>query len=735
MDTRKFTGKLSAIAISILLASCGGGGGYYDKNDNGNSNGNGNGGTTVEAVNITTITLYDLNNTTTNSVTAAGATAKVKVTDQAGKGISGAIVTFSGEGVIFGTTNGAVLTNADGEASISIKPQDINTTGAYQISATANYNGTSATTSPYSFTLQAANIILFGMVAATADLESGASTNITLKTQDANTKVNQNNVTVNFSASCGTFEPAIVASSNQGDVTTSYKAIGTDGKLCEGKHTIRASGSNIPESRVEVNIAAIEANSLVYTTTNAVNLGIKNSGSAASGQIEFTLYANGTPAANKDVNIELVRAPEDLSFISLGNRTIKTVKSDPNGKVVVTLYPGDKPGPVEIKATLVSNNTVSALSKNVAVSTGRVTQNGLSLSASKNSLQDDKDGDTASITASMADRNGNPVPDGTTISFVAEGGSITPNCSTTKGICSVTLRTQNPRPLDNRVSVLAYVEGDKSFIDIDGDNVYTENVDTLNNNIGDFFRDDNEDNLYNASLGEFIYKRSAGKLACALSSIGQPNIADTCDNKLDAVLRKQMLFAFASDTPTFFGVSGVDQSMSKISNFTNFSFKVFGNSARQIPMPSGTTVSVSAKDNSEFKPVAQLISVAGVNGVPDTKNIVVSNAEPNTTIQVKLNDSYYFVNIAGNGTGTLTGQSKDLTGSPAVEYTNTSCEAEIISGNLEVPGIMSLFTPASFKDVSADVAYSVKMKGCAVSDDIKIVITAPNKVTTRTITL
>ena len=163
---------------------------YYDKNNNGTDNGNG--GTTVQAVNITNIALYDVNNSVTNSITAAGVTAKVKVTDKAGKGISGAVVTFSGEGVVFGTTNAAVLTNADGEASISIKPQDLNTTGAYQISATANYNGTSATTSPYNFSLQAANIVLVGMVAATTNLESGASTNITLKTQDANTKVNQN---------------------------------------------------------------------------------------------------------------------------------------------------------------------------------------------------------------------------------------------------------------------------------------------------------------------------------------------------------------------------------------------------------------------------------------------------------------------------------------------------------------------------------------------------------------
>lgn len=728
MNKKQLTLKLSAIAVSVLLASCGGGGGgYYGSNDNSSSGGNGQ--TPVTAVNITNITLYDTNNTVTNSITAAGATAKVKVTDASGKGISGAIVTFTGEGVSFGTTNGAVLTNADGEASISIKPQDLNATGAYQLSATTNYNGTSAATKPYSFVLQAANIVLVGMAAAATQLESGASTNITLKTQDASTKVNQNNVTVSFSATCGTFEPANVVSSNQGDVTTSYKSIGSDGKLCEGQQTIRASGSNIPESKVDVNIAAIEANSLVYTTSSSVNLGIKSSGTAASGQIEFTLYANGTPAANKDVNIELVRgAPEDLSFISLGNRAVKTVKSDPSGKVVVTLYPGNIPGPVEIKATLVSNPTVSALSKNVSVSTGRVTQSGLSLSMSKNSLQNDKDGDTATIVARMVDRTGNPVPNGTVISFVSEGGSITPNCASVNGSCSVTLSTQNPRPLDNRVTVLAYVEGDKAFTDVNGDNIYTAGVDTLVSNIGDFFRDDNEDNAYNANFGEFIYKRSAGILDCAASYIEQPNIPKTCDNNLGGIVRQQLLFAFAHDTPTFVWNSGFDTRTGRIlSGNGDFSFQIFGNSEKKVPMPSGTTVAVTVKDNTDFKPSATLKEKVG----DTTKKILtVSNSEPNKAVTVKINGTEYLVDVGVNGTGTKELDSS-ISGTPEVVYENQTCEAEIRSGNLPVPALMELLTPSTFGSPNNDIVkYTVRLRKCTAGDDVKIIVGAPNKTTT-----
>lgn len=83
MDAKKFTGKLSVIAISILLASCGGGGGYYDKSSSSTSSST----STTQALNISTISLSDTNGVTTNVITASGVTAKVKVTNASGKGI------------------------------------------------------------------------------------------------------------------------------------------------------------------------------------------------------------------------------------------------------------------------------------------------------------------------------------------------------------------------------------------------------------------------------------------------------------------------------------------------------------------------------------------------------------------------------------------------------------------------------------------------------------------------
>ena len=634
MKKKEISLKFSAVALAVLLASCGGGGsdGYY--NTKGSTTGNASNPSTgeeVKSVNISSIELIDRNGSLTQAIAAEGVIAKVKVTDQSGKGISGALVTFTVTGgVVLGSSNGAVLTNTSGEASISLKPENLNTNGAYQISAVADFDGAQASSQALNFSLQATNIILVDLKAASTQLESGGSTNITLKTQDAKTKVNQNNVNVEFTATCGKFEPATVVSSNQGNVTTSYKAIGTDGKLCTGTQKISAKGLNIQEVGIDVSIKALEANSLVYTS-NQVNLGIRKSGSASSGQIEFTLYANGVPVADQDVLIEKVQAPEDLSFVSFGNQNNKTIKSDSNGKVIVNLYPGDKPGPVEIRATLVSDKNVSAVSKNVSVSIGRVTQDGLSLSVSKNSLQNVIDGDTATITARMVDRTRNPVPDGTVISFVSEGGKVEPNCSTVQGVCSVTLTTQEPRPLDNRVTVLAYVEGDKSFTDLDGDNLYTKGVDRLLSNIGSFFRDDNEDNQYNKDygIGEFLYNRAVlgNKATCAPSTIRQPNIADTCDDNLDTVIRQQLLFAFAENTPTFTNVKASGSLLS---------FNMYGNSAQSVPMPTGTTISVTPEDNTKANNLSCTAELAtGSSPVANVFDLLTPSTFKNS------NQSYY----------------------------------------------------------------------------------------------
>lgn len=597
MQKKQLTMKLSAVALAVLLASCGGGGsdGYFNQggNNNGSGSGTDNGIETpvVAKLNITNVELVDSNNQKTTILNILGASASVKVTDQNGQPISGALVTFTGENITFETSNATVLSNAEGIAKIGIKPTDETKTGIYKINANAEINGNTASSSDAYVSIEALKTKLANLVVDHSTIDAGGSVKITLQTVDSVTNAAQNNVQVTFKSDCGTFSNSTV-SSNQGLVETTYTAISTGGQLCTGTQTLTISANNGATTATQnITINAIKANSLVYSS-GEVKLGAANSGSSASGKVEFTVYSNNLPAKNQDVLVELIYAPTDLSFIALHNKTQKIIKSNDDGKIVVDIFPGSLPGPVELKATLVSDTSVSALTKDVSVATGRVTQNGLSLSVSKNALQWDVDGDKATIVARLRDRVGNKVPDGTVVSFVTEGGSITPNCSTTDGECNVVFQTQNPRPADNRVTVLAYVEGDKSYIDKNSDNLYTAGVDELTSNIGDFFRDDNENTIFEAALGEFLYKRGAVGNTCAASTFVQPNISGTCSTELSAVIRQQLVFSFSNDVPTITNPAVSDTK-------SNFTFKLFGNSAQSVPMPTGTTVAVKAEDNTK----------------------------------------------------------------------------------------------------------------------------------------
>lgn len=673
--------QVSALASALALAGCGSGGNDTLPAKVGQTIGNGGTGTntgtntgtgtdtdTESVVKVTALKLTDTNGNLTSVVTSSNnVTASVTVTDNSGSPISGALVTFTAEGVKLGTSNGSVLTNADGVAKISVEPADLTTTGAYTISASVTHNGTTVNSGNTNFSLTSTSIELQNFEIDNKSLESGGSTNITLVTTDGTNA--QNNIPVDFTASCGSFNPATATSSNQGNVTTTYSAIDSNGNLCEGEQTITArTATGIQPVQDKLTIASVKPSAIMYTTNEAVNLVSKNSGSATTGTIEFTVYANGTPVRNQEVIVSKVETPADFSFGSVGNTNNVTLKSNSEGKVAVNLYPGALPGPVELRATLASDSTISVVSKNVTVVQSRAVQNGITTTITKNVLLNNTT-DQSSITMRFTNRNGTSIPAGTTVNFVAEGGMIQPSCSTdAQGACTVTFTSQNPRPANGRVSILAYLEGEKQYTDVNGDNIYTAGTDRLVNNIGDLFRDDNENNQYDADEGEFIYRRNAGTSVCKANApisglpgnfndfirfFTTPNIQNTCNNGLSATLRQQVIFGFADDTPTFVGLNPTSNGY--------HTFYMYGHSEHTVSMPSGTTIEATAED--------------------------------------KTSDN------------------------------NQTCTAEIREGNKTVPALVDLSIvneKGNYFRGSKDVKYGLAISDCDVKDKIIITVKVPN---------
>jgi hypothetical protein len=122
--------------------------------------------------------------------------------------------------------------------------------------------------------------------------------------------------------------------------------------------------------------------------------------------------------------------------------------------------------------------TISGLSDALTISTGLPIQRFMSLSVDKYNIEGlDYDNVIANVTVLMADQYGNPISDNTAINFVTEGGAVGSSaqgaCTTLDGGCTVPLKSQQFKPINGRVTVLAYAQGVEDFIDSNGDGQYS----------------------------------------------------------------------------------------------------------------------------------------------------------------------------------------------------------------------------------------------------------------------
>ena len=754
--------QLTALSLALTLAGCGGGDGtdtIAPAPDLGvEQPGTGDGEQAIGEINIVEGALFNADSNIINSISLEGAYYKIKVVDKAKNPIINAKVVFDidAEGInLSQTTSGAVLTDAEGIAQIFLKPNNAEVSGAYTISANATYKQKTATTET-TFSVQATNVTLSEITVGSSSLASGGQTPISLKvTNEAGDALS--GVLVNLNSSCGQI-PEQVTSDSEGMIKAVFKAINLDTTLCSGPVSMSARTGNKTKSTT-VTVASAEATSIIYTS-NDISLGIRGSGSSSTGQAEFTVYSGSTTLANEQVRVSLEKSPLGLTFGPNRNQQSYVATTDASGQIIVPIFPGTTPGPVEIEVSLVDDPLINALSKNITVASSRVTQTGLSLSWEKNVLDWSYDGDSTQINARMVDRNGNKVPDGTVINFTAEGGKVTSSCATVDGNCDVTFTTQNPRPGDGRVSILAVAEGEKDYIDMNENNAWDEGVDILVHNIGDTFRDDNESGDF--QIGEFTYPLTTGASnACennidkyinlkfpSLSDLKKrqyesryinefvsPNKVNSCNTDLDTVVRYQAVTLLSNGNDTRFTVGSLDQGgnftvrtpQAIFSSDTSISFRVNSGGFYDLnPMPSGTTITGSAIDQTSANPTATIERVA--NGF----FIEVLDANPRSRVTVKVGNEEFLVPIGSNGTGT----SQVFTTNPpigdiSVESKNNTCEATL-SGVTKVPANVATGMPGD----NLGTFTTFKLKNCQATDEVKITATSPNgNVTSYTYTI
>ncbi len=439
------------------------------------------------------------------------------------------------------------LTNDLGLAIIKISRASASVGGAGTLTAAATISGVSTSGFPVDTVVTGAVDYSVGAVVGAATLtldtlETGAATLQAYGTRQISVRAMLGadvapSVQVNFSTNCGQISPATSPTNANGIAVASFTATDIGGATlstlgCGGK-TVDVSVSAVGASTASKSISVLAAPAtnlsfVVPSDATKSRIYLANSGGPTQTNIQFLLTnAREEPLPGQDLSVSLKTSNDGIPKATFGtatNVTPLTLTTDSFGKVSVPVFSGTVPTNVVLGATLVSNTAIKTDSSVIAIASGRPAQARVSLVRAKSAIRGfDFDGATTTVTMSLADRQGNPVPDGTAVNFVTEGGVMIPPTCVTGAVagdsqCTVSIRSQNPRPANGLVSILAYSAGEEDFIDANFNNLF--DCGESFTDLSTAYRDDTAINMVVAGgsnsgvpnpfvLGEFSVPRSS----------------------------------------------------------------------------------------------------------------------------------------------------------------------------------------------------------------------------------
>jgi hypothetical protein len=296
------------------------------------------------------------------------------------------------------------------------------------------------------------------------------------------------------------------------------------------------------------------------------------------------------------------------------------------------------------------------------VSSAKATQRSVSFSAETYNLDWGFDGATSSVTMRVADTAGNPVPAGTKIQFSVSGGVIDKTCTVGSGDagasgCSVVFSTQNARPTTGLVSVVAWLVGEESYQDLNGNGKYDAGEPFYES--GRLYRDDNNSKSYDSGDALVVDnalaegKIGVGTSACRTDSAAAPteiplSIPNTCDGVWGKTLVRAQAF-FAVSVPERLRVSNVLDGVTPQSKTVSVYTLADDDESRVAPLAGTTLTAVGLPSGctAQFSPatvpstrVRASIHTFTLNGTtcPTTGNVLIRatsgafNAEANIPV-------------------------------------------------------------------------------------------------------
>ncbi len=485
-----------ALIFSATLVACGGGGTETPPRGGGNNNGGGSGGGTATPTASLAVSLVDPASGAPKSAISSGSPGVVKalVKDKSGNPVPGAVVTFSTDKTLanFSPSSGTALTDGNGQASVTIVVVDVNAAGAATISATAQV-GTEAPKGSTGFAIGATAVTLSNITFGQNPLSARGTTSISVTVLSNGAPVTTP-LTVNFSSACAAAGKAVltpsVTTNASGVATASYRDIN-----CAANDAISVNLSGIASTTTaSLTVLASNTGSIQFVCATApqfpcapstssahpplTQITLKGTGSAThseSAQVFFkVLDEGGSVVGGKTVSFSLSTTVGGITLSAL------SAVSDPTtGLVSTTVIAGTVSTPIRILATTTnaSGAILATQSTQLTITTGEPTQTSFSVVPVHPNIEGwEYDGESTLVTARLADHFGNPPPAGTTVNFMSEGAKISASCLTDEadptietGVCSTLFTSQNFRPRNGRVTVLAFAVGEESFTDLNGD--------------------------------------------------------------------------------------------------------------------------------------------------------------------------------------------------------------------------------------------------------------------------
>lgn len=307
------------------------------------------------------------------------------------------------------------------------------------------------------------------------------------------------NAIITLSSDVGIIEPSSSTSLTDSTGRASFTLTG-DGSTGAGTltATYTVNGGSVTDD-INVQMLSVDEEnnfdrvSLTFVNASPINIALRGTGGGTGleerSEVTFKLTGpSGNPVTGQAVQFYL---STELGGIELLDTD---VLSNGAGEATATIWAGKLPTPVRVIAETeqtpldATDDLIRVFSDVLSVSSGIASQARFTVTASTLNPPDTglASGAEVLVTAYAFDRFGNPVPDGTSVSFVTECGGIgaldestdfsLASCQTETGQCKIKWFSQPNAQRGcsaGRATILAYVLGEEDFDDNDS-NAYFE---------------------------------------------------------------------------------------------------------------------------------------------------------------------------------------------------------------------------------------------------------------------